>query len=427
MDIVTTHMNADFDALASMVAATFVYPGSVGILPAQVQAPVREFLAVHWDLFRLRPRKSLDLSSVTGLVVTDTSSWERLDHMAQLARPGLPVTIWDHHMAAGTIKADKIHLEEVGASVTLLLERIKELDRAFAPMHATLFLLGIYDDTGSLSYPSTTARDVHMAGFLLENGADLNVVAAYLDSALDSRHVDLFGRMLSSTELVETNGLRLGVCVQDADKNLNMLPSVVTKFKELKGLDAAFGLFPTASGKTTVIARGNPKVFDVGAVVRALGGGGHPGAGSAAVQAPVDEVRERVLALVRAADTGDTTVGEIMAQAVETISPDTSLRQAGELMDRTGKTSLLVADSSNRILGTISSETLAKIKNEAQRDKAVTSMIRQVVVSVHPDQTLREALTLMARSDLGYLPVAENGILVGQLTRGAVILNMYDF
>ena len=59
MIAVTTHINADFDALASLVAAGLLYPGALRILPGQVQPAVRDFVAVHWDLLRLRARKEL--------------------------------------------------------------------------------------------------------------------------------------------------------------------------------------------------------------------------------------------------------------------------------------------------------------------------------------------------------------------------------
>jgi tRNA nucleotidyltransferase (CCA-adding enzyme) len=57
----------------------------------------------------------------------------------------------------------------------------------------------------------------------------------------------------------------------------------------------------------------------------------------------------------------------------------------------------------------------------------VTGMMRRQVSSVTPDQPLRAALQLMARSELGFLPVVEGGQFLGEITRAAIILNMYDF
>lgn len=54
-------------------------------------------------------------------------------------------------------------------------------------------------------------------------------------------------------------------------------------------------------------------------------------------------------------------------------------------------------------------------------------MMRRQMISVRPDQTLRESLQLMANSELGFLPVIEEGRLVGEIRRGAIILSLYDF
>lgn len=428
MIAVTTHTNTDFDALASMVAASFLYPGSERVLPTHVNPRVREFLAVHWDLLRIRSRKEIDLTGLQKLIITDTSSWERLDSMQEV--PGiqdLSITIWDHHMSPGTINASEVYREEVGASVTLLLEEMKSRDTAFSPVHATLFLLGIYEDTGALTFPGTTSRDAHMAGFLLENGADLNVVSAYLDSSLDERHIDLFSKMLSSSETFSQGSLRLGICVQEGDKGLNMLPTVVNKFKDIKGLDAALGIFPMSSRKTVVIGRNNAKDLDLGVVMRRLGGGGHPGAGSAVIQAGVEEVRRQVMELITGMELKEKNVARAMTPVTDFLLPSSSMRDARETMDRTGSQSVLIVDANQRLLGSISAVQFTKIRHESQWDKPVTSMMRAQVVSVSPDQSLREALYLMSRSETGFLPVVEKGTLMGQITRATIILDMYDF
>lgn len=69
MQIVTSHINTDFDALASMVACTCLYPGTRGVLPSHVTAGVRAFLSIHQDLLRIVPRKGFDLETVSSLIV----------------------------------------------------------------------------------------------------------------------------------------------------------------------------------------------------------------------------------------------------------------------------------------------------------------------------------------------------------------------
>lgn len=430
MRIVTTHNNADFDALASMVAAGFVYPDAVRVMPSQAQPAVRQFLAVHWDVLRLKPRRAIDPTEATGLIVTDTGSWDRLDNLRGLAaREDLAAIVWDHHPKplVAAIETPELHREEIGATVTLLLERLEAEDQAFAPMHATLFMLGIYDDTGSLRYPSTTTRDLRMATFLLENGADLNVVSAYLDSALDDAHLDLFNRMLAHAEVHEVGGVTFGICVQDASKGLSHLAQVVSKFKEIKGLDVAFGIFPGGSAKTLIIGRGNPRLFDIGALMRSLGGNGHAGAGSAVTKDAVETLRATLVEGFAQAGAGHAQVSDLMTEIQMSLLPRDSLGTAADRLQQSGRATLLVLDHCGQLLGTIGESQLLKVGDRVTWDHPVSALMQRRTASVVPGQSAREALRLMSSADLGVLPVVDGDQVVGEITRAAIMLNLYEF
>ena len=49
--IITTHKNTDFDAFASLVAATLIYPEALAAIPQTVNANVRAFMSIHKDIF----------------------------------------------------------------------------------------------------------------------------------------------------------------------------------------------------------------------------------------------------------------------------------------------------------------------------------------------------------------------------------------
>ena len=132
--------------------------------------------------------------------MVDTNSWDRLDKPYNLSgREGLEVILWDHHVEGTTIRADWACQAESGATVTLMLREMQRRDCAFSPMHATLFLMGLYDDTGNLTYPSITPHDAYMAGYLLDNGADIHVAAAYLGDAFDADQAGVLTRVLEES------------------------------------------------------------------------------------------------------------------------------------------------------------------------------------------------------------------------------------
>ncbi|MBH0192351.1 MAG: hypothetical protein HP492_11520 [Nitrospira sp.] len=76
MDVIATHSNADFDGLASMVAARKLYPDAKLIIPAGGQEALRNFLAVH-DL-GITKLKDVDLAQVTRLILVDTQEPDRI-------------------------------------------------------------------------------------------------------------------------------------------------------------------------------------------------------------------------------------------------------------------------------------------------------------------------------------------------------------
>lgn len=427
MYIATTHVNTDFDALASLVAATFLYPGAVGVLPQQIQPDVKEFLAIHKDLFKITSRKDIDTADVTRLIIVDTNHWNRLDQMSELqGRDGLEVILWDHHMKGGNIEPSWKCQQEVGANITLMLREMRKRDLAFAPMQATLFLMGLYDDTGNLTYPSTTTEDAYAAGYLLENGADLNVAGAYLTMSFDSGQTTALTLMLEGSEVFQVAGYKAGISFLPVESGLNMLSSVVTKYKELKGLDAAFGIFCTDRDRCMVIGRGGSHGIDVGAVVRRLGGGGHPAAGSAMVRTehPADVYRQ-VVDLVTNMERPRVCVKDIMSEPQLYLSPATSMVEARLIMDQKRIRAAVVADGA-KLLGIVSDTELAKARTDSQLKAPIKGFMKTAFPTLHLDQTAREAVRLMGESEIGLLPVVAEDRVIGVVTRSDLMLYIYE-
>ena len=428
MQIITTHTNMDFDALASVVACTFLYPEARGILPSHMAPEVKAFLSVHQDLFKVLPRKGFDERPVESLIVVDANTWHRLDRMDYLSRKKpLHIICWDHHMQGSTIIADEEHREEVGATITLLLEEMQRRDTAFSPMHATLFLLGIYDDTGCLCFSSATARDAHMVGYLLENGADLNIVSAYLNNTVDEAHAEVFSSMLSSAQTFDLEGLKVGLCLQPVKSGLTMLANLVSRYKEFKGLDVALGVFPTDLGKCMVIGRSSPRGIDIGYVMRKIGGGGHAGAGSAVIKDAVpEELAATIMDHVRNAVQKGESVGDIMSRPEAfTATSDMTMAQARKILSQRQINALMICEK-GRFLGTLSALDVAKAERSHRLETSVKGYMKRNIPKLSPQQNARQALELMNQSSDGVLPVVDADRLVGVMTRGNLILEIYD-
>ena len=162
LTIITTHVNADFDALASMLAAQKLYPDALVVFPGSQEKNLRNFFIDSMAyLFNMADIGQIDLGAVTRLVLVDTRQPNRIGKLAKLLkRKDVEIHIYDHHPPTdkdikGTFEVSRLS----GANVTLLTEIIVEKDIDISADEATIMCLGIYEDTGSFTFPSTTEQD----------------------------------------------------------------------------------------------------------------------------------------------------------------------------------------------------------------------------------------------------------------------------
>src|SRR3990167_9544673 len=97
MDLITTHINADFDALGSLVAAKKLYPNARLLLPGSQEQAVREFLSLAKDVIIVESEKECDLTDVDRLILVDTRHRSRIGIASQLVDKGVEINIYDHH------------------------------------------------------------------------------------------------------------------------------------------------------------------------------------------------------------------------------------------------------------------------------------------------------------------------------------------
>ena len=167
-EIIISHPGADFDSLASMVAASKLYPDAKVVLIAGMDIGVREFYALYRDYFPLLPLRQLDRNSVRRVIVTDTSKLSRLRDIKEiLDRQDVEIHLYDHHIEEeGELKADFSYCLPYGSTTTILIEQITKREIKINPEEATLFCLGIYEDTGNLTFSATTSHDLEAIKFL---------------------------------------------------------------------------------------------------------------------------------------------------------------------------------------------------------------------------------------------------------------------
>ena len=428
MQIVTTHKNTDFDGFASVIAATVLFPESVAVLPKTLNPNVKAFLSIHKDLFATRTPGDVDAKQVERLIVVDTNSWSRLDRMDPLrGRKGLEVWVWDHHLEKGSIQAHRSCIEPVGATTTLLVRELKAKRKILTPMQATLLLAGIYEDTGSLGFPSTRAEDAYAAGWLLERKADLNILSTFLKPAYSEKHKAILFQMLQHAKRSRVKGHSVSINQLSVEGPVDGLAVVLRMYMEILNVDAAFGVFfDREKDRCMVIGRSQSEELDVGAILRSMGGGGHHRAGSAQVRGiSPDAVGQQILERIKGHQQASVQISDLMSFPVHTVTAATRMEEVAKILRAKGVTGLPVVDK-EKIVGMISRRDFRKMRKESQIASPVKAYMSNEVLSIAPSQSPMQAVQLMVQHDIGRLPVVEDSRLIGIITRSDVMRYYYD-
>jgi tRNA nucleotidyltransferase (CCA-adding enzyme) len=428
MDIITTHKNTDFDGLASVIAGTLLYPGAVGVIPKAVNKNVEKFLSTHKTAFNIILPQEVDHAAVKRLIVVDTDQWRRLDRMEKLRnREDLEICVWDHHHNGGDIAAAWICKESVGATVTLLVREMKKRGMVLSPLDSTVLLIGLYEDTGHLSYPGTRAEDAAAAAYLLENGADLHVAAVFLDPPYEETQKDILFSMMKYTEKVTLNNYSIGINIIKLERKVPMLSAIVSMYRTIINADAVFAIFINDETSSTVIGRSGVDHIDVGAILRKFGGGGHPAAGSATVKTQdylPGKLKLEIIELIKQSKTGQAVVADLMSYPVTMVSPDTLMHEVRSIMQEQKIRGIVVGEE-DKLAGLLVLWDFKKLKQEKQWNSPVKAFMIRDVETISPSMAPSEAAEIMVKKNIGHLPVEHEGKIIGILTRTDILTYFY--
>ncbi|MCA9561982.1 MAG: CBS domain-containing protein [Myxococcales bacterium] len=431
MDLIVTHANTDFDALAAQIAASKLYPGAVLGRTARVSRHVRDFLALHKDRFALTPANEVPFQEITRIILVDVRRRSRLSEYASILdrvpTGGVEVHVWDHHdPSPDDIPGVFERVEAVGSVTTLLVEEIRRRDLHVDAVEATLLALGVYADTGSLTYVATTARDARAAAWLLARGASLKMVRRYLKTPLTDQHRTVLGSVLGDVELIELSGVRVGLVCHEVEKPVSGLAEVANALLDSGDFEALFALFPRAGKpRVQVIARSRVPYLDVGEVMQHLGGGGYGAAAAADVKgATGPQVREQIIAFLRQHPPKPHLVRHFMSSPVVVVEADQTLREArARFHARAIHGAPVLRDG--KLCGVISLRDIGRAERSDKLDLPVSSHMSHEVKTAGVDDLLERSLDLMVEADIGRLPVLEDDAIVGIITRSDLLKVLY--
>jgi tRNA nucleotidyltransferase (CCA-adding enzyme) len=422
-EVIATHGNTDFDAFAAMLAARHLYPGAVVAVGA-LNRNVRDFYRLHAEeLGPVVERSRLELDAIRRLVVVEARSTSRLGELEPVALdPAVEKALFDHHDDADApdwIAADAAVLSADGALTTTLVGILAEREIRPTPLEATAFALGIHEDTGSLTYPTTTRRDVDALAWCIHHGARQDLVSAYLHTPLREEERDLLQHLLEALEPVDAGGDEVLLAAVRWPRYVEGVSNLAHKIVDLTDTKALV-LLVEMEGRVFVVARSRTDRIDASLVAATLGGGGHAQAASAIVRDALEPTRERVHAALAEASGEPRRARDVMSRPARSVGPNDSVREAMTLCRRHGQSGVFVADG-DRVVGSVSREDLDRALGHELGNAPVRGIMSGKVVTASEQATLPELQSLVTAADDGRVAVVRDGALVGIVSRADLL------
>ncbi|MGM0410113.1 MAG: CBS domain-containing protein [Bacillota bacterium] len=425
MELIISHQSTDFDALAAMIAAKNLYPEAKAVFAGTLQDHVKDFMALYRDEIEILSLKDINLEKIEKIIIVDTANRKalgRLNNKVDLDE--IEVIVYDHHPHE---KKDWIDLDlsqEIGAATSILVNKLVADGKKLNPLEATICALGIYADTGSLTYDSSTYRDAEAVSYLLKSGANLDIIRQFLEEALNAEQQIVFDKLLENRERVEIKGINIDIFYHEQDKYVTGLNNICEKIKDIYSLSTVFIIMKMGE-KIELIGRSNDDAVNIGKICESFGGGGHKAAGAAQLKKDISYVKRKLKKLLNLCVSPVKKVSSIMSTPVRTISPDTSIKEAEEFMEKYGHNGVIVCGG-EKIAGIFSRRDLDKVKGHDLMHAPVKGYMSKDVITVNVDAPIKEAQKLMVKYNIGRLPVIKNKKLVGIVTRSDILSSYYE-
>jgi len=426
LDIITSHNAVDFDGLASIVAAGKLYPSAVMVFSGTLSRNVKKFMALYKDMIHIKTPKELDLNQISRMIIVDTANKNRLGHLKTVAsQENMKFHIYDHHPEAeDNLHGDVEVIDIIGAATTLLVEEIKKQKISISSFDATIMALGIYEDTGSLLFTSTTPRDIEAAAYLLAMGANLAVVANFMEQGFSGEQRELLQNLLRNTQHHNIKNIPIIISVVKENNFIQGLDALTHRLLEVENGEAAF-VVADMKGKIYIVGRSRCNNINVNEVLEILGGRGHAKAASATIKkGDVDTIVETILSEVEKKASPGLLARDIMSSPVKSIPGDISMEEAGKTMLRYGHTGMPVVDG-EKMIGVISRRDVGKARMHDLGHAPVKGFMTSGVWAASPDTSINEVQKLMIEYDIGRLPVVDNGRLCGIVSRTDILRTLH--
>jgi tRNA nucleotidyltransferase (CCA-adding enzyme) len=288
-------------------------------------------------------------------------------------------------------------------------------------------LLGVHEDTGSLTYASTTARDAHAVAFLLEQGASLRLANEYLNPPLSDEQRQVYEHLLAVAETHTINDHSIVIACARLDEMVEEISSVAHKMRNLLDPDALLLLVHTNEG-VRLVARSTTDHINVAEISARFGGGGHDRAAGSLIhpdtlvkrgseEDPLQVAYQKLLGLLPEHVHPHITVNQLMSPRPRVLPASTPAQDAAVMMQRYGYEGYPIVEN-GKVIGLLTRRAVDRALAH-KLNLTAGSLMEAGEVSVHPNDSIEQLQQVMTSTGWGQVPVTdpESGEVIGIVTR----------
>jgi tRNA nucleotidyltransferase (CCA-adding enzyme) len=286
-------------------------------------------------------------------------------------------------------------------------------------------MLGIYEETGSFQYPSTTKLDFEAAAYLRGKGARIDVVSDILVKELSPEQIYVLHDLIEAATVHNINGIDVVITEASSETYLGDLAVLVQRFRDMENMNAVFALF-RMDDRIYVIARSRVAEVHVGRILSVMGGGGHKEAASATLkQITLIEARTKLLEALNRYVKPLWEVKDIMFFPVVSIDEDATIGEAKDVLTKYSINTLPVR-LEGRITGLITRQIAEKAVFHKLEKLPVKEYMMTDFQAVSPNESIERAKEVIIGGNQRFLPVIRAGKLIGAVTRTDLLRILED-
>lgn len=294
--LITSHMNADGDAFASMLAMAYLLENWKKryriIINDEIIDDKYQYM---WGIEKIE-KYSMDITNdFQAAIVLDVPSKKRVGNPSFLLPEPKQCVKIDHHPEEEDFAIFSIVDTEASSTSQMLYEIINQAKLTISPELAGLIFSGIMYDTGRFSFSNTRFRDFEISAVLVKKGVIPSEIANYLFFNNSFLSMKTLGYALANVESLCDGKLSVIFLPLNIMKN-----NIHAEIEELANYSVAIksvevGLFirevEPGYFKMSFRSKGN---VNVNQIAKLFGGGGHIHAAGARYHGNFKDLREKI-------------------------------------------------------------------------------------------------------------------------------------